>query len=436
MSPGLPGRWVVVDPRFSVLAPILRHRRRLASIVITAAALFVVMALRAGVPAAGDQAEAELEPIGTLVPDDGLDPRILALDLDSSSYENAVERLEAALFAREETRRRLDRATSRGVELRERSVVLGAEIRETRTMIEATAVDLDRLESMLATRAVERFVRHGTDIEARLDPQAFIDAGRGARLSAEVDGAQIGHRATLLALMSELDEFLESRQAQRGFTEVSLAASIEVVDELVVDLEQRDDDIEDAEEQVAVARRSARAPGAPIGVIALDAYMDAEVSLRETDPECRLQWWMVAGVGRVESRHGELGGRRIRADGRVDQPIIGVALDGGPSVQLVRDTDAGRLDGDVDYDRAVGPMQFIPETWSRLGRDGNADGTKDPQNVYDAALAAATYLCQLASDLSIDRELLSAYHGYNASADYVEAVHDHALRYAALGYGE
>jgi len=38
-------------------------------------------------------------------------------------------------------------------------------------------------------------------------------------------------------------------------------------------------------------------------------------------------------------------------------------------------------------------MQFLPRTWKGTGRDGNTDGTKDPNNIHDAALTTATYLC-------------------------------------------
>jgi len=166
--------------------------------------------------------------------------------------------------------------------------------------------------------------------------------------------------------------------------------------------------------------------------VAMDAYLETETALAEADPGCRLEWWMVAGVARVESFHGQIGGRRLRADGRVDSPIIGVVLDGGRSVQLVADTDGGHFDQDPSFDRAVGPLQFIPETWSRLGRDGNDDGVIDPQNIHDAALSAGTYLCRLGSDLSVGSELRGAYFGYNGSSDYVDNVAAHALRYSAL----
>jgi len=62
-------------------------------------------------------------------------------------------------------------------------------------------------------------------------------------------------------------------------------------------------------------------------------------------------------------------------------------------VDEVRVSARGAFDHDTAYDRAVGPMQFLPRTWKGTGRDGNTDGTKDPNNIHDAALTTATYLC-------------------------------------------
>ena len=64
------------------------------------------------------------------------------------------------------------------------------------------------------------------------------------------------------------------------------------------------------------------------------------------------------------------------------------------------DTDAGQYDNDTRFDRAVGPMQFIPSTWSVVGVDGDSDGTRNPQDIDDAALATAVYLCSGDDDLS------------------------------------
>ena len=65
---------------------------------------------------------------------------------------------------------------------------------------------------------------------------------------------------------------------------------------------------------------------------------------------------MIAGVARIESRHGTYGGRALRADGSVNRSIIGIVLDGGDGVRAMVDSDDGALDGDTTWDRAVGPI--------------------------------------------------------------------------------
>src|SRR5439155_9205129 len=92
-----------------------------------------------------------------------------------------------------------------------------------------------------------------------------------------------------------------------------------------------------------------------------------------------------------ESNHAR--GRIIAADGTVAPPIIGPALDGSNSTARVGDTDNGALDGDNVYDHAIGPMQLLPSIWQIFGDDGNRDGIADPNNIYDAALAATSHLC-------------------------------------------
>ncbi|WP_055494590.1 lytic transglycosylase domain-containing protein [Streptomyces sp. TP-A0356] len=149
------------------------------------------------------------------------------------------------------------------------------------------------------------------------------------------------------------------------------------------------------------------------------AYRHAASELARTAPGCRLRWQLLAAVGQVES--GQAGGGRVTADGTTVTPILGPRLDGG-AFAVVRDTDGGVYDGDTAYDRAVGPMQFIPSTWARWGADGNGDGRADPNNVFDAALAAGHYLCAGGRDLSNPADLDRAILGYNHSGAYLRTV--------------
>ena len=112
----------------------------------------------------------------------------------------------------------------------------------------------------------------------------------------------------------------------------------------------------------------------------------------------------------------------LRDDGYSTKPIRGLPLDGRPNVALIRDTDDGALDGDTAYDRAVGPMQFIPSTWKSVGVDGNGDGRRDPNNIFDAAYGAARYLCDGDADLRNADARGQAVRRYNNADEYVRVV--------------
>ncbi|MGW1165086.1 lytic murein transglycosylase [Streptomyces sp. NPDC002550] len=158
---------------------------------------------------------------------------------------------------------------------------------------------------------------------------------------------------------------------------------------------------------------------AGIPATVLDAYKKAEAELRSAKPGCNLPWQLLAAIGKVES--GQADGGRVDANGTTIGRILGPALDGN-GFALIKDTDHGVYDGNTEYDQAVGPMQFIPSTWAWAGRDGNGDGKKDPNNVYDAALAAGHYLCRNGWDLSREDDLHSAILSYNGSQDYLNTV--------------
>ncbi|KUM81991.1 lytic transglycosylase domain-containing protein [Streptomyces curacoi] len=158
---------------------------------------------------------------------------------------------------------------------------------------------------------------------------------------------------------------------------------------------------------------------AGIPATVLDAYKKAAAALREAKPGCNLEWELLAAIGKVES--GQARGGRVGADGTTLSPILGPQLNGN-GFASISDTDGGAYDGDSSYDRAVGPMQFIPSTWEWAGRDGNGDGKKDPNNIYDAALAAGHYLCRNGWDLSTQGDLDRAILSYNNSRDYLNLV--------------
>jgi membrane-bound lytic murein transglycosylase B len=174
---------------------------------------------------------------------------------------------------------------------------------------------------------------------------------------------------------------------------------------------------------------SAAAKRSGVPARALRAYANAELAQRSDTPDCRLSWSTLAGIGRVESDHGRFGGASADADGVARPPIIGLPLDGSPGVREIRDTDSGSLDGDPTFDRAVGPMQFLPGTWARYGADGNGDGVRDPHQLDDAALAAARYLCADGRDTASGEGWWAGVLTYNSSVDYARLVWAAADRY-------
>jgi membrane-bound lytic murein transglycosylase B len=174
--------------------------------------------------------------------------------------------------------------------------------------------------------------------------------------------------------------------------------------------------------------RTARRAGLPEP--ALRAYARAMLM---SDDSCDLGWTTLAGIGWIESQHGTIGGRSLGADGRSSSPILGPALDGSGQFAAIRATrQSWAWHGDPEWDHAVGQMQFIPSTWEMWGSDGDGDGAADPNDIDDAAYAAARYLCADGRDLATAAGWSGGVFSYNHSAEYVADVHAAAQTYADL----
>ncbi|ULE31325.1 lytic transglycosylase domain-containing protein [Mycobacterium sp. IDR2000157661] len=173
-----------------------------------------------------------------------------------------------------------------------------------------------------------------------------------------------------------------------------------------------------------------RAPELGIPAGALEAYAYAARVAEVENPDCHLSWTTLAGIGQVESHHGTYRGAAIAPNGDVRPPIRGVLLDGTNGNLEIMDDAAISNDGESQFARAMGPMQFIPETWRLYGVDANNDGDVSADNMDDAALSAAGYLCWTGKDLSTPRGWMNALRAYNLSDQYARTVRDWAKAYA------
>ena len=178
----------------------------------------------------------------------------------------------------------------------------------------------------------------------------------------------------------------------------------------------------------AWATRLARVTGIPAR--ALEAYANAHAVMAASRSSCHLTWVTLAGIAAVESQHGTIGGRTLLPDGRPSAPIIGIPLDGANGTRAIAATDGGLLTGDKVWEHAVGPFQFIPSAWAMWRADAHGDGMTDPQNIDNAALAAAKYLCADNRNLASGDDWLRAILSYNNSLDYAKAVYGFAQTYA------
>jgi membrane-bound lytic murein transglycosylase B len=407
------------------------------------------------------------EPLPTNPPSASLeDVRVQSAELDQVEgiLTGAENRRDAAIGHRDELRQHIvdlgeQRAEAvaalaqRQVEERQRGEERAAAVAEHERRVAAAERAADRLEEARdtlrelmvaaylnessATEDALVLLASGDDVDAamlRLQYSSHAVDGRVADVEARVRDRQ----EAVAAEDRAADARAEAEQAERDAVAARQGAEQHIVDidaetvqtqeaevEAVAALADREADVLLAAAEIAPARLRADlvGDGLDFPLVALDAWLKAAA----TAP-CRMEWWMLAGISKIEGRHGTHGGGHFGARGYPSVKIIGPQLNGGPFA-AVGDTDDGRYDGDPVWDRAVGPMQFIPSTWAAWGRDGDGDLVADPFTVYDAAAGAAAYLCAGRTDLTDEAQLRAGYLSYNHSGPYVEAV----LR-AARGY--
>ncbi len=372
------------------------------------------------------------EIIADLVPDQELSAGLARLQLESDDYESAVAGLLVALNDLEDAEDRKIAAEGLVGQLAEQRVTLKDDLAELRAERRSMAVERDVAVQALRVLAVTQFVAEGSEEDVdqiALDPSRMMEASQLGAYTTEV--AEV-NAATIDRLDGEI-----------AVNEAAVAETIEGLANIARGLVEARDEIEDQtvraylirtempamQEAVRNARWGSLVRGLDLPLVVLDAYVRAARTVSAQRPGCGVEWWMLAGIGRVESGHGTFGGAVVQADGTATPPIIGIPLSGARNTAVILDSDGGLLDGDVVYDRAVGPMQFIPTTWAVFAVDGNGDGYADPHNLYDVATAAANYLCRAAGSVANPAGLDRAYFAYNHSLDYVNKVRGFAFEY-------
>jgi membrane-bound lytic murein transglycosylase B len=340
----------------------------------------------------------------------GLSAAVSAVDSASSRLAEATRDLTAAQAARDAAAAALDSISGDQHEVA--AAAARARARLQRLVGVAVTSSEDRLPAVLSARSPAEARARLTSIESITDAAARA-AREWSKRRAEIDGRT--DRAA--RRVADADALVEQATRRRDLAQAAVDAStVRLTDAQVVS---------------GVGPRSV--PDIPNRMLV--AYIRAAQWSSVVDPACHMTWWALAAIGRVESGHA--GRSAIAIGGETFPHIVGIPLDGTAGTAVIPDTDGGRWDGDVRFDRAVGPMQFIPGTWRSAGVDASGDGIADPNNVYDATFAAARYLCAGAGGLRADTEagFRAAAFSYNHSAAYVNTAWNGSAGYRAIAAG-
>ncbi|MEO7556014.1 MAG: lytic murein transglycosylase [Acidimicrobiales bacterium] len=401
-------------------------RSRVVTALAAAAGLLALVGLVAPPVDAASAAAPPAAPDTTVAT---ISPDLALVAVDSAPYRTAraaLERSETDLAAA-----RSDRETSSSLlmNLRARDEELSGRITQDTTAQATAAAQLEAVRRTLRAIAVTSYVQgHETPVDLQDLDAAFETENQAVVFNAVSAGQRAKEQAANDALAAAA-QALDTDVAERA----------EVRDQARTTTTARDDAVtregalgtEIAQEVIAVETTRARAgvvKGDGMSLIALDAYWKAAQETARSNPGCGIEWWALAGIGRAEGHHGTFGTSQVLGNGDTSLPIVGVILDGSNDTTAISDSDDGEVDGDPDHDHAVGPMQFIPSTWKRWKADGNGDGNANPNNMYDAALAAAHYLCA-GGPMRTDEDLTRGYYSYNRSDEYGAAVLSSALAY-------
>jgi membrane-bound lytic murein transglycosylase B len=237
-----------------------------------------------------------------------------------------------------------------------------------------TVLTSDTPEQALWWVEFSRQVENNISSTAARNAALAAAASDQARLAAQDSSARSQELAASLARLKNRATEAESLLVQ---AQVELKTLREQAGELAAQ--------EEAQRLAAAQEAARRANLTSTTVGALSIPADYLATYRSASATCSgVDWTLLAAVGQVESGHG---------------------ANNGPS-------SAG----------AVGPMQFMPSTFTAYAVDGNRDGQLDPWNHQDAIFSAARYLCASGASRGTPEGIHAALLAYNHAEWYVQLV--------------
>ena len=276
------------------------------------------------------------------------------------------------------------------------------------------------VDALRASKLVAAAQRQALDLYVNGDPAKQTFALATAVAQGDVN--DVAWSLTLIQTTSgETLKLAREARKRASSADATLTEAISTKDRIALERTRLDGLLATARQAVTDAEIELQAyvhrlgPGTIAGMttVAYDAYRAAEARVHTDQPACGLRWELLAAIGKTESNHAQ---GRLAANGDTSPPILGIPI--GP------DTDLGAIDTDPKVDHAVGPMQFIPQTWMRWGADANNDGVININNIYDESLAAGRYLCAAASGdtLFTKAGVIKAIWAYNPNEEYLRVV--------------
>jgi len=447
--PGGPSGAVAPGPNQTAPEGVLAHRSpRLAAVLATAVVLALVLAVPvAAVPAsAASPAPAPASPGPASAPGSSpllspatsvpFDPTAVTADQPLAAPLAGDLARQAAQAAQAEADRAAVAYRQAQADQARRATALAAADRQDQAAAarlatadkadQQAAAQLARARQNLRDLAVADYVTGGTaaTVDYVLSSSDANDLSRRQWLVRSVLDSHQAQDLRLVAADQAAAHQLDAAQSDMGRAVAAKETAAEALANAAAVVQQRAADLQARRALLDLSLAAAPVGDSDIPRMFVDAYVRAAATMAVQRPACRVPWTLLAAIGEVESHQGRSNGGSLLVGGDVLPPILGPVLDGTNGTALIADTDHGVWDGNTTYDRAVGPMQFLPSTWARVGRDGNGDGVADPDNIYDAALSAAFYLCMAVPTGGLDTDPAQrvAVFSYNHSSAYVDGV--------------